>query len=70
MTYLGQRLRLTQAVHGLGPYAAIALFLPGGSLIALALLIRRFGLPISFAALRTPLLVAMLGTALLLPGSV
>jgi len=60
--------RLVGLVRELGPYAAIALILPGGSLIALALLSRshRAGLTPS---LRGLVLVALLGASIMLPGS-
>jgi hypothetical protein len=71
--HLGRRLarsdamrRLVRAVGRTSPYTAIALTLPGGTLIALALWIfaDRGG---SAAALRRALLVVAAGTALMLP---
>ena len=73
MMDLGRRLarsaamqRLARAVARTSPYTAIALTLPGGSLIALALWILndRTG---SSAPLRRALLIAAAGTALMLP---
>jgi len=69
---LGRRLarsdavqRLLRAVGRTSPYTAIALTLPGGSLIALALwILDRTG---SSAPLRRALLIVAAGTALILP---
>jgi len=61
--------RLAQKVRELGPYAAIALLLPGGSLIALALWSRRNRAPATIPLLRTLVVMAMFGTSLVLPGS-
>lgn len=71
--HLGRRLarseamqRLLRAVGRTSPYTLIALTLPGGSLIALALwILQDRALPT--VPLRTALLIAAAGTALVLP---
>ena len=60
--------RLVSVLRELGPYGAMALILPGGSLIALALWMSQHRS--SGEALRRPLLIiAVLGASLFLPGS-
>jgi hypothetical protein len=59
--------RLTDSVRGLGPYAAIALILPGGSLIALGLLGLRHRA--GMTPLRSLVLAAIIGASMMLPGS-
>ena len=63
------RSRLANSFRELGPYAAIALILPGGSLIALALLSRRHGAGFTSWLGRGLVLVSVLGASLILPGS-
>ena len=71
--HLGRRLAQSDAMHRLlravgrtSPYTLIALTLPGGSLIALAMwILQNRTLPP--VPLRTALLVAAAGTALVLP---
>ena len=58
--------RLVRAVGRTSPYTALALALPGGSLIALALWIFQDRAS-STAPLRRALLIAAAGTALILP---
>jgi len=71
--HLGRRLarsdamrRLMRAVGRTSPYTIIALALPGGSLIALALWILQ-DRTLPTVPLRTALLIAAAGTALVLP---
>ena len=73
MQHLGRRFaqsaamrRLVRAVGRTSPYTAIALALPGGSLIALALWIFQ-DRTTSTASLRRALLIAAAGTALIRP---
>ena len=63
----GRWSNLANSVRALGPYAALALTLPGGSLIALALLgVRhRAALP----PLRAVVLAAFVAASILLPAS-
>jgi hypothetical protein len=62
--------RLATRLRELGPYTAIALLLPGGSLIALAAWAFRHR-PIVTASLgRLALVVAAFGAALILPGNI
>jgi hypothetical protein len=61
--------RLANSIRELGPYAAIALILPGGSLIALALLSRRHRGGLSPWSRRGLVLVALLAASIMLPGS-
>jgi hypothetical protein len=61
--------RLVSALRGLGPYGAIALILPGGSLIALALWTIPHRTSGDGALRRLLLVVAVLGASLFLPGS-
>jgi len=60
--------RLANTVRELGPYAAIALILPGGSLIALGLWILRRRARIVASLPRLLVIVAALGVALIVPG--
>ena len=60
--------RLTNTVRALGPYAAIALLVPGGSLIALGLWSFRHRARIAAALPRLLVIVAALGAALIMPG--
>jgi hypothetical protein len=62
--------RLSNALRELGPYAAIALILPGGSLIALAAwAVRRRPLATAHVG-RVLAMVAAFGVALILPGNI
>jgi hypothetical protein len=61
--------RLVSSVRELGPYAAIALILPGGSLIALALLSRRHRAGLTPWLRRGLVLVALVGASIMLPGT-
>jgi hypothetical protein len=62
--------RLATRLRELGPYTAIALLLPGGSLIALAAWAFRHR-PIVTAPLgRLALVVAAFGAAMILPGNI
>lgn len=64
------RAKLRTTLCELGPYAAIALVLPGGSLIALAVWTFRHR-PRAIASLsRVLVTVAAFGAALILPGSI
>lgn len=63
------RSRLANSFRELGPYAAIALILPGGSLIALALLSRRHGAGFTPWLGRGVVLVAVVAVSIILPGS-
>jgi len=60
--------RLANCVGRLGPYAAIALILPGGSLIALALWTLQHRARIAASLPRRLVIVAALGVALIIPG--
>ena len=62
--------RLAKALRELGPYAAIALVLPGGSLIALAAWTFRHRPLITAPLGRLLLVVAAFGAALILPGNI
>ena len=59
--------RLVSALRELGPYGAIALVLPGGSLIAIALWTMRHRHSGDGALRRLLLVVAVLGVSLFLP---
>jgi hypothetical protein len=61
--------RLVSKVHELGPYAAVALVLPGGSLIALAMWALRYRTSFTTSPWRMLLVVTALGAALTLPGN-
>jgi hypothetical protein len=61
--------RLANAMWELGPYTAIALVLPGGSLIALAALTVRHRSPVTARLGRLLVIVAAFGVALVLPGN-
>ena len=61
---------LAKALRELGPYAAIALVLPGGSLIALAAWAFRHRPVVSAALRRAWVMVAVFGVALILPGNI
>lgn len=60
--------RLANTLRALGPYAAIALILPGGSLIALGLWTLRDRSRIAASLPRMLVIVAALGVALIVPG--
>jgi hypothetical protein len=62
--------RLVTRLRELGPYTAIALLLPGGSLIALAAWTFRRRPPITVPLGRLSLVVAAFGAALILPGNI
>jgi hypothetical protein len=59
---------LSATVRALGPYAAIALILPGGSLIVLGLWTVQHRARIAASLPRLLVIVAALGVALILPG--
>jgi len=59
--------RLVNALREVGPYGAIALVLPGGSLIALALWTMKHRTSGDGALRRLLLVVAVLGGSLFLP---
>jgi hypothetical protein len=61
--------RLASALRELGPYTAIALIVPGGSLIALAAWTVRHRTPITARLGRLLVTVAAFGVALILPGN-
>jgi hypothetical protein len=61
--------RLVSAVRELGPYAAVALILPGGSLIALAAWAFRGRGPLTITSGRLFMIVAAFAAALILPRS-
>jgi hypothetical protein len=61
--------RLANMVRELGPYTAIALILPGGSLIALAAWTFRHRAPVTARLGRLLVVVAAFGAALILPGN-
>src|SRR5215469_8183863 len=61
--------RLANALRELGPYTAIALIVPGGSLIALAAWAVRHRTPITARLGRLLVTVAAFGVALILPGN-
>ena len=71
MIHLGRRfaLGLPNAVRELGPYTALALILPGGSLIALAAWALRRRAPVVPDAGRVFIIVAAFAAALILPVS-
>jgi len=60
--------RLADSMRELGPYAAIALILPGGSLIALGAWAFRHRSPLTARLGRVLVVVAAFGLALILPG--
>jgi hypothetical protein len=60
--------RLANSLRVLGPYAAIALILPGGSLIALGLWTHRHRARIAASLPRLLVIAAALGVALITPG--
>ena len=64
----GRMRGLTTTVRELGPYAAIALILPGGSLIALGLWTVQHRARIAASLPRLLVIVAALGVALIMPG--
>lgn len=64
---MGKFARLGTSLRALGPYVALALTLPGGTLIALALLGMRHRTAIP--PLRTVVLAAVTAAVILLPGS-
>lgn len=59
--------RLLNTVRELGPYAALALILPGGSLIALAAWLWRRRTPAMASVGRGLIVVAAFAAALILP---
>jgi len=59
--------RLLKTVRELGPYTALALILPGGSLIALAVWALRRRTPVVAPAGRVFIIVAAFAAALILP---
>jgi hypothetical protein len=59
---------LASTVRELGPYAAVALILPGGSLIALGLWSLQHRARIAASLPRLLVIVAALGIALIVPG--
>jgi hypothetical protein len=66
----GRRMnRLANTVRALGPYTAIALVLPGGSLIALAAWAFRHRPLVTPHLGRVLVMVAAFGAALILPGN-
>ena len=62
--------RLAHRLRELGPYTAIALLLPGGSLIALAAWSFRHRPHSTVSVGRLSLVVAAFGAALILPGNI
>ena len=60
---------LARRARELGPYTAIALILPGGSLIALAAWAFRHRPPITAPLSRLLVIAAAFGAALILPGN-
>jgi hypothetical protein len=60
--------RLVASPHGLGPYAAMALLLPGGSLIALLVWLTRNGALSTIHRRRIAVAVAALSAMLIFPG--
>jgi hypothetical protein len=61
--------RLVNRVRELGPYAAVALVLPGGSLIALAMWALRYRTSFTPFPWRMLVVVTAVGAALTLPGN-
>ena len=61
--------RLANTMRDLGPYTAIALVLPGGSLIALAAWAVRNRTPVTARLGRLLVIMAAIGVALFLPGN-
>ena len=64
------RLNVAKTLRELGPYAAIALIVPGGSLIALAAWTFRHRPLVSAPLGRVLVVVAAFGAALILPGNI
>jgi hypothetical protein len=62
--------RLANTLRELGPYTAIALIIPGGSLIALAAWAFRHRDPVTAPLSRVLLVVAASGAALILPANI
>jgi hypothetical protein len=62
--------RLAARLRELGPYAAIALLLPGGSLIALTAWAFRHRPLVTAPLGRLSLIAAAFGAALILPGNI
>ena len=60
--------RLAASIRGLGPYAAMALLLPGGSLIALCVWLMRDSAPTAMHRRRIAVAVAALSVMLIFPG--
>jgi hypothetical protein len=58
-----------KVMQGLGPYTAIALIVPGGSLIALAAWTIRHRTPVSARFGRLLITAAAFGAAVILPGN-
>jgi hypothetical protein len=61
--------RLADSIRELGPYAAIALILPGGSLIALAAWSLRHRSALTARVGRALVVGAAFGLAMILPGT-
>ena len=61
--------RLANVMRQLGPYTAIALIVPGGSLIALAAWTARHPTLITARMVRVLVVVAAFSVALILPGT-
>ena len=61
--------RLAARVRELGPYAAVALILPGGSLIALAMWTLRYRASFTPSPWRMLVVVTAVGAALTFPGN-
>ena len=61
--------RLANMMRELGPYTAIALILPGGSLIALAAWTVRHRTLVTARVVRLLVIVAAFSVALILPGT-
>jgi hypothetical protein len=59
--------RLVAWIRGLGPYAAVALLLPGGSLIALGMWLTRHGAWSTIHRRRIAVAVATLSAMLIFP---
>ena len=60
--------QLSRSVRKLGAYAAVALIVPGGSLIAFSLWVSKHRGPLSVRAWRALITVAALGTGLIFQG--
>lgn len=60
--------RLVASIRGLGPYAAMALLLPGGTLIAPCVWLMRHGAGTAIQRRRIAVVVAALSVMLIFPG--